>query len=153
MIEVKLSVALKAHAAFSRIGATELPPKGSYRVARIISKLATEKAAFEQTQRRLFLDNGAVENGMAVQFRPPVIADGESEEAFAARKAEYEGNIKKLSHDLDQVLSETVKIDFDPIPIGLLEAVEFDRADPNRSVVKSTIKPNDMADVLDFIGE
>jgi hypothetical protein len=152
-IEVKLSVAVSAYAAFTRIGKKELTPKGSYRVGRLISKLRTEAREWEEQQVKLLREHGGKDEEGSVVLRKPEREEDESDEAFSVRVVEHGNNMKALDVAVKAIMEEMVKIDYDPIPLEMFETQEADPSDPKAKRVKSTIEPNDMSLVLDFVKE
>ena len=149
MIEVMLKDALSAHVALQRIGKAELTPKGSYRVGALIRKLRAESALIEETQLRLLRANGGVDENGSVSIKQPARKDGESDEDLAAREAEHQARLKTLTEGVKAVLDDKVKIDYDPIPLSMFEVPDPD--DPKKERMKSTISPNDMSFVIDFV--
>lgn len=163
-IQIKLSVALAAYQRFLKIGKEKLPPKASYRVGRVIAKLRSESNQWDETQLKLLREHGGVEtpDGMVSLREPekPVRQDGESDADFSAKTSAYEAalaahkqHIKALNDAAKQVMEEEVKIDYDPIPLEMFEVREPDPEDHQKALVRSTIEPNDMSFILDFVRE
>ena len=154
MIEVKLSEAISAHRAFTRIGEADMPPTAAYRVGRLIAKLRSEQLAYQDAHVKLLKSKGGESVGGGAAPPPePVREKDEADDAFAAREAAYKATMVEIADELVTLMEQTVKIDYDPIPLKLFEKTEPDPSDPKVKVVKSNLKPNDMADVLPFIKE
>ncbi len=154
-IEVTLERAIAAHRAFTRIGTAELPPKAAYRVARLIAKLRSEELAFNDAHAALLKSKGGKSTGAgAAPPEPPKREKDETDEAFAAREEAYKALMVDLTEELVKMSEENVKIEYDPIPLTLFEKTEpVDPSDPKARALKSNIKPNDLADVLDFVAD
>lgn len=158
MIEVSMTEATSAHGAFTRIGAAEMPPKAAYRVARLIAKLRTAAIAGAEEQTDLLKSYGGevvAHNGMSGVAYPkaPVREKGETDADFSERERVYQARAVEIAEELKKIGEKKVSIDYDPIPLSMFEKLEQDPGDAKKQVVKSTLKPNDLADVVPFIAE
>lgn len=152
MIEVKLSDAISAHRAFTRIGEADMPPKAAYRVARLIAKLRAEEVAYTEAHVKILKANGGTAvGGGAAPPQPPQREKDETDAAFAERSKQHDAAMVKIADELTVLIGDTVRIDYDPIPLSMFEKTEPDANDKSRQVVKPNLKPNDISQVLAFI--
>lgn len=127
MIEAKLSEVRNALRAFtgtpgvpaSGIGNAKVPAKAAYRIGRLVAKLTAESTVAEEAQRKVFRDAGAelVDGQLVLALAPQ--AEGESDADFEARAAAHRERVRAVNEQIEGLMSDTVKIDYDPIPIDL----------------------------------
>lgn len=110
MIEVKLLDIVNAAEAVGRIGQAKLPAKAAWRISRLISKMLAEHRDYMKVRTEHFKRHGTTtDNGNTYSVAPEKMVE--------------------LDAELDAVLSETVKLDYDPIPLSLFGNVELAPAD------------------------
>lgn len=161
MIEVTLNYAILALAHLRQIGEGELTPAGSLRVAEFIDALEEKQRIFIKAQAQHLKGKGGVEDKLTglVSLPAPVVpvrVEGEEDAAFQERfvkyakaKERHDKIIDEMNKALQSTLEQKVKLHLDLMPLSIFEVVELDK-DGGR-VVRSTIKPNQMARILKFV--
>lgn len=110
MIEVKLSDIINAAPALWRIGEAKLPAKAAWRTSRLMAKLFAEAKHYEKVRLERFKLLGAT-------------TDGGQNYTVPAEK------MPELNKQLAAILDETVKIDYEALPLSLFANVELAPAD------------------------
>lgn len=100
MIEATLREVVEAYPVLEKVGQEKLPPKAAWRVARLLAKLRSEHRDYSKVRLEAFKKYGESEDG-GQTYTVPL-------EKHAA-----------LNEELEQVLAENVKIDYEPIPLEL----------------------------------
>lgn len=100
MIEVKLQDIINAAPALERIGESKLPAKAAWRVSRLLSKLLTEHRAYMKIRLDKFKEHGETKDA-GQTYTVPV------------------EKMPTLNAELEALLAEKVKVDYDPIPLAL----------------------------------
>lgn len=119
VINATLKDVVNAVAALERIGQEKLPAKAAWRVSRLLAKMQSEQRAYMKVREGKFKELGVTSDGQTYTVPPE--------------------NMKQLNDQLEAVLSEPVKIDYKPIPLGLFG--------------EATLAPADLALVTPFITE
>lgn len=143
MIKTKLSEVREAFDALISIGGVALPPKAAYRVARLISKLQSACSALDETHGKLILGAGGVYEHGVVVVKGIARNEGESDEDYLKRETAHLAKIAQLKKDVQELMSEDIEIDSDPIPLSL-----FDHENPERV---ARLRPVDIANAGPFI--
>ncbi len=147
MIKATVQEVREAFRAFSvGIGTVSLPPKAAWRVARLITKLKPIVRDFEETQRKMLLDAGGVNEGGAIVLKLSPRKDDEKQEDFDKREAVHVALVTRLNEGMDELTKEEVEIAYDPIPLSLFE----NEKDPAKS---PDLKPVDLANAGPFLTE
>lgn len=146
MIDCTVQEVRDAYRAFKRIGEeTRLPQKAAWRISRLMGKMKPILADFEEAQKKLFLDAGGAVSGAGVEIRPPERGTDETDEAWDAKLKEHRDTMNRLSQDIAALTKEKAQIDYDPLPLTML-----DDDDPKRA---QRFSFNDLADAGPFIAE
>jgi len=119
MIQTTVEECRTAYRAFRRIGEeTRLPAKASWRVSRILGKLKSVVADFENVQKDLFLAAGGVIENNGVTLRSLERAEGEDDAVWNKRIMQHQAAIARLTAEMKALLDERVEISYDPIPLS-----------------------------------
>lgn len=139
MIKATIGEAALAYKALRNIGEQKLKGKAAWRVARLQGKMKDAIVAYEETQKKLFLDHGGKESDKGVTLSMDPRKEEESDADFSAREKEFAEKMTALNHELVALSKQTVEIDYDPIPLEILEEAD--------------LSPNDLADMGPFMKE
>lgn len=138
MIKCTVQECRDAHRALRRINEeVKLPAKAAWRVARLLSKLKSIVADFEEAQLKMFLQAGGVQVGNGVQIEALTRGEEESQPDWEKRQAERKAALDKLSEEIRTLTKAEESIDYDAIPLSLFG--------------EAAMLANDLADVGPFV--
>jgi hypothetical protein len=112
MITLKVSEAYLFLPSLQKVMRERLPAKAAYRLSRIAAKIDPELRLFEERRGKL-----AQEMGEEVKDRPG---------AFEVRGEE---NLKNFRAQLEELGSEEIKIDLEPLTVDMLGEAQLEAAD------------------------
>ena len=136
-----------AYRAFKRISEeVRLPQKPAWRIGRLLNRLKPVVVDFEETQLQLYRGAGGYENGRGVEIKVPIREEGEDPVVFMERQRDHEAAVARLAEEIRALSGEEVEIDYDPIPLSLLQDDATTKPDKRRQ-----FSPNDFADAGVFI--
>lgn len=150
MIKTTVGECVTAYRALRRINEeVRLPQKPAWRIARLLNKIKSVVVDYDATQDKLFRDAGAVPADGGLRLEDPKREDGETLDTFQKRKQNYLTSLNNIHAEQQALGKESVEIDYDLIPLSLLQDDEKTDA-PGK---QRRYSANDFADASSFFSE
>jgi len=148
MIEATLQEVTLAYRALRRINdETRQPAKAAWRISRLLGKMSSPLKHYEEAQVKLILDAGGIRTVTGAMLQEPV-RNGEDPETWAKILEDDSRERLQLREQLTLLSEEKIKIEYDPIPLTMLD--DDPAAPPDK---KRGYSANDFADLGPFISE
>lgn len=118
MIQATVQQALTAFPALQRLSAVPLGAKAAWRLSRLLGKVKSVIIDFETTQKQIFLDAGGVVVGNQLSILEPM-RNGQDDAAWELFMNAHKAKIVALTEQMNELMSESIEIAYEPIDIGL----------------------------------